>query len=63
MAYARNSNGDLESYLKKNHLTSHTQHRITQQAVEAVVFIHGNHVIHSDLSTCQFLVGKNCNVR
>ncbi|KAA8647706.1 uncharacterized protein ATNIH1004_006403 [Aspergillus tanneri] len=56
-------NSDLESYLKKNSLTSHAKCRIARQAVEAVVFIHGKDVIHSDLSACQFLVDKNCNIR
>lgn len=34
-----------------------------QQAVEAVVFIHGKEVIHSDLGAHQFLVGKNLDIR
>jgi serine/threonine protein kinase len=56
-------NGDLETYLKNTHLTSHAKYRIARQAVEAVVFIHAKDVIHSDLSARQFLVGKKCNVR
>lgn len=56
------SNGDLESFLKSNRLTSHAKYRIARQAIEAVVFIHEKDVIHSDLSARQFLVGKRCNV-
>lgn len=57
-------NGDLESYLKQTPLTSHRARcRIARQAVEAVVFIHGKDVIHSDLSARQFLVDRMSNVR
>lgn len=56
-------NGDLESYLKKARLTRYAKYRIVRHAVEAVVFIHGKDVIHSDLSARQFLVGKGCNAR
>jgi serine/threonine protein kinase len=56
-------NGDLESYLKQTPLTNDAKYRLARQAVEAVVFIHGKDVIHSDLSAHQFLVDKNRNVR
>ncbi|KAJ5961295.1 kinase-like protein [Penicillium vulpinum] len=39
------------------------KYRIARQAIEAVVFIHGKDVIHSDLSARQFLVDRNYNVR
>ncbi|RJE22546.1 STYKc [Aspergillus sclerotialis] len=48
-------NGDLETYLRKAHLTRYAKYRIARQAVEAVAFIHGKDVFHSDLSACQFL--------
>ncbi|KAJ5562558.1 kinase-like protein [Penicillium sp. DV-2018c] len=57
------SNGDLESYLKKTPLTSNTKYRLAQQAIEAVAFIHERDVIHSDLSARQFLVDKSYNIR
>ncbi|QRD91184.1 kinase-like domain-containing protein [Aspergillus flavus] len=40
-----------------------TRHRIAQQGIEAVIFIHKKSVIHSDLSGRQFLVDKRCNAR
>lgn len=56
-------NGDLESSLKHN-LTSHrAKCRIARQVVEAVAFIHGKDVIHSDLSAGQFLADGNNSVR
>lgn len=57
------SNGDLETYLKQNPLTSDTKYRLAQQAVEAVVYVYGKDVIHSDLSARQFLVGQDLNIQ
>lgn len=56
-------NGDLETFLKQNPLTSDTKYRLARQAVEAVVFIHGKDVVHSDLSARQFLVDEKLNIR
>lgn len=56
-------NGDLESYLRKTPLSSNVRYRMAQEAIEAVAFIHGKGVIHSDLSARQFLVDKRCSIR
>lgn len=57
------SNGDLESLLSKSSLTRIAKYRIARQAIEAVVFIHGKDIIHSDLCARQFLVDKRYNIR
>ncbi|OGM45012.1 hypothetical protein ABOM_005771 [Aspergillus bombycis] len=57
------ANGDLESYLRDHCASDRFRHRMVRQAIEAVIFIHGKGVIHSDLSARQFLVDKRRNAR
>ncbi|KAE8406524.1 kinase-like protein [Aspergillus pseudonomiae] len=55
--------GDLESYLSHHCVSDRVKYRMARQAVEAVIFIHGKGVLHSDLSARQFLVDKRYNAR
>ncbi|KAJ5946403.1 kinase-like protein [Penicillium verhagenii] len=55
--------GDLENFLKKTQLPDFIKYRMIHQTIEAVIYIHGRHVIHSDLSARQLLVGKRLNIR
>lgn len=56
--------GHIESYLKYYQDTSNEcRVRFAREVIEAVVFIHGKGIIHSDLAARQFLVDSTLNVK
>jgi len=56
--------GHIESYLRSHQDTSdECRIRLAQGVIEAVVFIHSKHIIHSDLAARQFLLDSELHVK
>lgn len=55
--------GDLAHYCQRNYVDPELQSIRFLQILEAVVFVHSRHVIHSDLSLRQFFIDDDLNLR